>query len=130
MADLRNFADWDPGVKRVVQIVGSGPGPEAVFDVAISSVGRDLTLRYVTREYDAPRLVLAEARSRLLTSLDRISISPDPASAGCLVTYDADLRLNGPLGVADFMLRPVFTRIAERAVRGLCAALDGETVAP
>ena len=24
MADLRNFAEWDPGVKKVVQIVGDG----------------------------------------------------------------------------------------------------------
>lgn len=27
MADLRNFAQWDPGVKEVEQIHGAGAGP-------------------------------------------------------------------------------------------------------
>ena len=33
MSDLRNFAEWDKGVKNVVQIIGSGGGKETVFDV-------------------------------------------------------------------------------------------------
>ncbi|MCH9721067.1 MAG: SRPBCC family protein, partial [Actinomycetia bacterium] len=32
LADLRNFAEWDPGVKAVKQVEGSGGGPDAVFD--------------------------------------------------------------------------------------------------
>ncbi|MFM7063143.1 MAG: SRPBCC family protein, partial [Actinomycetes bacterium] len=33
MADLRHFADWDPGVKRVAQVDGDGAGPDSSFDV-------------------------------------------------------------------------------------------------
>lgn len=36
MADLRNFTEWDPGVKAVKQVKGSGGGPGAVFDVTVA----------------------------------------------------------------------------------------------
>lgn len=127
MADLRNFIEWDPGVKRVNQVDGSGGGPDASFDVVVTSGRRELTLRYITVEYDEPRTVRIEARSRLLTSIDTISISVDSTSR-CLVTYDAVLKLNGPLRCADFVLKPMFKRIGDRAARGLVAALDGEVV--
>jgi hypothetical protein len=37
-------------------VEGSGGGPDAVFDVTVAGIGRDLTLRYVTKEYGALRL--------------------------------------------------------------------------
>lgn len=128
MADLRNFAAWDPGVKRVTQVEGSGGGPLAKFDVVVATGSREMTLRYVTRQYQEPRLVVIEARSRMLTSIDRISIDADPES-GSLITYDAELRLNGPLQIVDCLLKPMFMRIGDRAARGLIGALDGAAVA-
>lgn len=127
MADLRNFAEWDPGVKRVAQVVGSGGGPDASFDVSVASGPRELTLRYVTKQYDDPRLVVVEARSRMLTSVDRITVVADSTS-GSRVTYEAELELNGPLAAIDFVLKPFFKRIADRAACGLVAALEGEVV--
>ena len=85
-------------------------------------------LRYVTRQYQEPRLVVIEARSRMLTSIDRISIDDDPGF-GSLITYDAELRLNGPLQIVDCLLKPMFMRIGDRAARGLIGALDGAAVA-
>ncbi len=124
MADLRNFAQWDPGVKAVRQVKGSGGGPDAVFDVTVAGVGRDLTLRYVTEEHDAPRNLLAVARSLIFTSIDRITVEPD--GKGSIVTYDADLRLNGVLRIGDLGLRLVFGRIGDRAADGLRRALGGQ----
>lgn len=126
MADLRNFEDWDPGVQRVTQVDGDGGGPDASFDVVVDAPGKGLTLRYVTTEHDAPRHVVVRAESRRFTSLDRIDVEPD--GTGSLVTYDAELRLNGPLGVFDLVLRPFFDRIGRRAEDGLRRALDGELV--
>ena len=117
MADLRNFAEWDPGVKAVRQVEGSGGGPDTVFDVTVAGPGRDLTLRYVTKEYDAPRNLLVVARSSVFTSIDRITVEPD--GTGSVVTYDADLRLNGVLRVGDLGLRLVFGQIGDRAAAGL-----------
>ena len=46
-----------------------------------------------------------------------------------MVTYDAELTLNGPLGLADPLLGIGFKRIGDRAAEGLIIALDGERVA-
>lgn len=103
MAELRNFAEWDPGVKAVRQVEGSGGGPDSVFDVTVAGVGRDLTLRYVTEEYDAPRNVLVVARSSVFTSIDRITVEPDGTGSV----------------VGDLGLRLVFGVIGDRAAAGL-----------
>jgi carbon monoxide dehydrogenase subunit G len=126
MADLRNFALWDPGVTRVTQAHGEGGGPKSVFDVVVKSVGGGMTLQYITTRYDEPRSVQVEARSAMLTSIDRVDVVAD--GAGSVVTYDAELRLNGPLGIFDLGVRPVFKRIGDRAAAGLERALDGERV--
>lgn len=126
LADLRNFAEWDPGVRRVAQVEGDGAGPDAVFDVTVAGVGRDLTLRYRTVEYAPPRSLLVLAESTLFTSEDRITVEAE--DGGCVVTYDADLRLNGVLRLADPGLRLVFGRIGDRAAAGLRQALDGQPV--
>ena len=126
MADLRNFAEWDPGVKAVTQVEGSGGGPDSVFDVTVAGVGRDLTLRYVTEEYDAPRNLLVVARSAVFTSIDRITVKPD--GTGSVVTYDADLRLNGVLRIGDLGLRLMFGHIGDRAAAGLRRVLDAQAV--
>ena len=117
MADLGNFVEWDPGVKAVRQVEGSGGGPDAVFDVTVVAPGPDLTLRYVTEEHDAPHNLLVVARSIVFTSIDRITVEPD--GTGSIVTYDADLRLNGVLRVGDLGLRLVFGQIGDRAAAGL-----------
>ena len=117
MADLRNFAEWDPGVKAVRQVEGSGGGPDSVFDVTVVAPGRDLTLRYLTEEHDAPHNLLVVARSSVFTSIDRITVEPD--GTGSVVTYDADLRLNGVLRIGELGLRLVFGQIGDRAAAGL-----------
>ena len=124
MADLGNFVEWDPGVKAVRQVEGSGGGPDAVFDVTVVAPGPDLTLRYVTEEHDAPRNLLVVARSSVFTSIDRITVEPD--GTGSVVTYDADLRLNGVLRIGDLGLRLVFGQIGDRAAAGLRRVLGAQ----
>ena len=127
MADLRNFAEWDPGVKRVTQVEGSGGGPDASFDVVVKSGRGEMTLRYVTTQYDEPRMLVIEARSRMLTSIDRVTVVG--SGTGCRVTYDAELKLNGLLRFGDLLLKPLFKRIGDRAAQGLTTALAGVVVA-
>jgi len=121
MADLTNFERWDPGVVRSEQVVGARPGPDAAYDVTVKGARRPL--RYVTNAYDPPRRVVVQARSRVLTSLDEITVEPD--GAGSIVTYHARLTLNGPLGLFDRLAAGGFHRIAARAAAGLVAALEG-----
>ncbi len=122
MADLRNFADWDPGVKKVVQVKGDGAGDGAEFDVTVSGT----TLRYVTKEYLPNSNLLAVAKSRTLTSTDRVTVVAEGGTT--LVTYDALLELNGVLRLADPLLRLAFGRIGDRAAAGLRRVLAGQDV--
>lgn len=126
MADLTNFAAWDPGVVKAEQVVGHGPGPDAAFEVQVKAVGGPMTLTYDTTEYDPPTKVRAVATSSRLTSDDTITVQPD--GTGSIVTYDAKLELNGVLRVFDPLLGLAFRRIGDRAATGLVAALDGERV--
>ena len=126
VADLTNFAEWDPGVGRSVQVEGDGAGLGAAYDVTVGAVPRDLTLRYEVVEHDPPRTCLVVARSTVFTSTDRITVVPD--GDGSIVTYDAELALNGPLGLFDPVLRLAFGRIGDRAAAGLRQALDGQAV--
>ena len=91
MADLRNFALWDPGVKKVVQVKGAAGGADAAFDVTVSGT----TLRYVTEVYEPNTTLLVVAKSRTLKSTDRVTVVADGTTT--LVTYDALLELNGVL---------------------------------
>lgn len=126
LADLRNFAEWDPGVTEVTQLVGEGAGPDAEYDVTVKALVGHLTLRYRTVEFVPAEHVLVVARSAAFTSEDRISVVSD--EHGSIVTYDADLRLNGPVRLADPLLVPVFHRIGEAAAAGLRDELSGVRV--
>lgn len=119
MADLRNFAEWDPGVKRVVQVEGDGGGSASEFDVTVTGT----TLRYRTILHRPSEELVVVARSRTLTSTDKVTVRPD--GEGSLVTYDALLELNGPLRLLDPVLRLAFGRIGGRAAAGLRTALGG-----
>ena len=127
MADLRNFAEWDPGVTNVDQVVGDGPGATASFDVTVKGFPGDITLRYETRLYEPDARLLVRADSSTLTSVDEVTVVAD--GDGSIVTYDAELTLRGVLAVFDLGLRLVFGRIGDRAAAGLREALDGVEVA-
>jgi len=122
MADLSNFAAWDPGVTHVEQYAGAGPGSDAVYDVTVK--GLRAPLRYHTTRFEPSTTIVVRAASRLLTSLDTITVEPD--GTGSIVTYDAELTLNGPLGLGDPILGLGFRRVAARAAAGLVEALHGE----
>ncbi len=126
MADLRHFADWDPGVRHVNQTSGAAGGADAVFDVTVAAVPKDLVLTYRTVDFDSPRSLLVVAKSRVFISEDRVRVTPN--GSGCTVEYDAQLRLNGPFHLFDLALRPVFKRIGDRAAAGLRTALEGSFV--
>jgi len=120
MADLRNFAEWDPGVKSSKISKGTEPGLNTEYDVTVALT----TLTYVTKEFDRPRRTVAEANSSVLRSYDVIEVTP--TSDGCEVLYDAELTLNGPLALADPLLALAFNRIGDKAAAGMVDALDGK----
>jgi hypothetical protein len=127
MADLRNFSQWDPGVRSVVQVEGDGGGPDAVYDVTVRSGRRDMVLRYRTVEYGPTANLLVVAETSRLISTDRVTVHV--VGDTTIVTYDADLRLKGALRFADPILALMFGRIGDRAAAGLRRVLEGVKVA-
>lgn len=124
LSDLEHFADWDPGVKRSVRVVGEGSEVGASFDVTVAAPIRDLVLRYVIVATDHPERVEVRAETSTLLSVDVMTFEPS-ANGGCLVTYDADLSLKGILGLGNPVLGLAFGRIGDRAADGLRKALQG-----
>jgi hypothetical protein len=122
MADLTNLAVWDPGVARAVLVKGDGPGLSAAYDVTVTS-GMRTTLRYEVVRYEPPRTLRLVARTRLLLSVDDVTVAPAEHGEGALVTYDAALTLAGPLRLLDRGLQVFFDRLGRRAAEGLRRAL-------
>jgi carbon monoxide dehydrogenase subunit G len=124
MADVRNFARWDPGVESVSVVTRDGPGPGASYDVVVRACPRRLVLRYAVEEWDAPRRLLLVARTATLRSVDEIRV--EQADGGAVVTYDARLDLRGLLSAGNPLLSLVFRRVGDRAAAGRRSALGGE----
>lgn len=122
MADVTNFAEWDPGVQHVERVAGDGQSVGSAYELAFKTVGTTL-MRYIVTEYEPPRRLLLTARTRFVTSVDEIRVVA--GASGAVVTYDAVLTLNGPLRLFDALLAPAFQRIGDRAAAGLRRVLAG-----
>ena len=122
LSDLSNFEQWDPGVSSSTQVSGDGPGPGAEYAVRANRAD----LRYVVEQYRAGHELTFKARTRFFTSLDRVTVVDE--GEGSRVVYDAVLTLNGPLGLLDVAIRPMFRRIGDAAAAGLADTLDGELI--
>ncbi len=122
LSDFSTTQEWDPGVAEAER---RDDGPIAVgseFRVVAEFMGRRTPLTYVVTALDAPRSITLRGENATVVSLDTITVEP-AEGAGALVSYDADLQLKGPLGLADPLLKLVFKRIGDRALGGLRAAL-------
>jgi hypothetical protein len=122
MADLRNLAEWDPGVKRAVLVGGEAGSDQAVVDVTVSGT----TLQYRTTTFEPNTTLVVRAESSALVSIDRVAVLDEGDSR--VVTYDAELHLKSVLKVADPLLGLAFRRIGDRAAVGLRRVLAGQEV--
>jgi hypothetical protein len=126
MANLENFANWDPGVSRSVRKRGNDATVGTTYDVTVTA-GTRPTLRYEVLQVEPGKRVLVSARTWALRSVDEISVEPGP-HGGSVVTYDAELRLNGPLDLFDRGLGVLFQRLGDKAAKGLRRVLRSDEV--
>ena len=125
MADARNFAEWDPGVKSSTLVRGDEPGPGAAFEVIVNAGPRAMTLTYEIVEWEPPRRLVLRAETRSIRSNDTVLI--DATTSGSAVTYDAELNLRGMLRLFDPLLGLSFRKIGDRAAAGLRRVLEDPT---
>ena len=124
LADFRSVAEWDPSIRSARLARGEAGAPGAEFELTVHVLGRDVSMTYCAEVVDRPRRLVMVAETPTVVSRDEITFA-DAAGGGTAVTYSADLRLRGPLQVLDPLLRPLFSRISERARVGLAARLIG-----
>lgn len=123
LADLAHFADWDPGI-TASRLVDGTPGTlGSTYDVTVKGPVGSTVMRYEIVSVDRPVRVEARSTTATLTSVDVMEFADD--GDGCVVTYDADVRLRGVLGLADPLFGLIFRRIGDRAAAGLRERLDG-----
>ena len=122
LATFSNAAEWDPGVLAGEQLDAGPPGPGSRFRLTVPFLGARMSLTYQVISFVPDREVLLRAASALLRSTDRIVVTG--AEHGSTVSYDAEVRLRGPLKLLDPLLRPGFRVVAERAAAGLARALS------
>jgi Polyketide cyclase / dehydrase and lipid transport len=121
LATFSNAAQWDPGVLAGEQL---DPGPVRLgtrFRLVVPFFGRRLPLTYVVTRYSPEGVIALEAASRLLRLVDWIEVAAQ--GDGATVSYDADVRLRGPLRLLDPLLQRGFGAVGDRAAAGLARAL-------
>ncbi len=122
LATFSNAAEWDPGVLAGERLDDGPPGAGSRFRLKVPFLGARMSLTYEVISFVPDREVLLHAASALLRSTDRIAVTG--AADGSTVSYDAEVRLRGPLQVPGPLLRPGFRAVAERAAAGLADALS------
>ena len=122
LADFANLPAWDPGILRVTR---TNPGPLAVgarFEVVASFMGRETPMTYELVRYDeAARSAELVGTAPGLRATDRITVSDRGGRAE--VHWQADFELAGARRLAEPLMRPLFGRLARKAMSGLRARL-------
>lgn len=122
LATFSNAVEWDPGVLAGEQLDPGPVGPGTRFCLVVPFLGRRMALIYRVTSYQPGQEVVLTATSGLLRATDKIAVTGD--AAGSAVSYEAEVRLRGPLGILDPLLRPGFRAVAVRAAAGLAQALS------
>lgn len=117
MADFSNAREWDPSVVRASVLDGTPGEVGCRFEIEVKTPGGSNVLVYETKQAERPNRIVLFARTGTISSEDVISLKP--LGEGTELTYDADLRLRGPLRLADPLLGIFFRRLAGNAADGL-----------
>jgi hypothetical protein len=122
LATFSNAAEWDPGVLSGQQLDAGLVRTGTRFRLVVPFLGAHMPLTYEVISLVPDREVRLHASNAVLRSTDRIVVASTPD--GSAVSYDAEVRLRGPLRVLDPLLRPGFRAVAQRAAAGLASALS------
>jgi hypothetical protein len=122
LATFSNAATWDPGVLAGEQLDPGPVGPGTRFRLTVPFLGRRMPLTYRVTSYRHGYQVVLAATSGLLHATDKIAVTG--GADGSAVSYEAEVRLRGPLRILDPLLRPGFRTVADRAASGLARALS------
>lgn len=125
IADFSTSARWDPGVRSSMALDEPAVGQGSRFEVTLDAGPFGPRLEYRTEVYDRPRRVVLTTRNALVEGTDDVRVEPD--GDGCVVTWEAEFALRGPVGrLVDPLMARGFENVGDKAVDGLASWLrDG-----
>lgn len=123
LADFSTVSEWDPGVPEARCISDNPLAVGSRFEVEVKNAGVSSTFTYETIELEAPRRVVLRAEQGPFISLDTMTF--ERSGERTEVTYEANLKLKGPLALIDPLLKIGFNRVAGKAEKGLADRLSG-----
>lgn len=117
VADFTNSAEWDPGVDSASHSGGPDVGVGAKVDLVATFMGREVPMTYETKVYDEPGLVVLEGEGKTVSAVDTIRFTA--AGAGTRIDYEAEFDVKGIIGFAEPLMKPLFEKLADKAMEGL-----------
>ena len=122
LADFANTKEWDPSIVEAERLDGDVLGVGSRFRLVVAFFGRRIELEYAIERHESPNLLVLVGKGKSVQSRDTITIEAN--GDGSRVTYDAQLRLKGPMRLLDKGLQLQFATMSEKAVAGLAARLQ------
>jgi len=128
VADWSRQAEWDPNTVSS-EMIGESAAPRvgARYALQVKMGPRAVPMEYRITELDAPGRVVLVGEGSGVWSQDVITFSQTPS--GTRVTYEAEIRLSGVLGLLQPLLGRAFDGIAKGAVAGMKRELDAQASA-
>lgn len=127
VADWSRQAEWDPNTVSAVRIGEGGPAVDARYELQVRMGPRTVPMTYRITELDAPSRLVLVGKGSGITATDVITFASGPG--GTRVDYEAEIELDGLLGLVSPLLGRAFDSIAEGAVSGLKRELDAQAAA-
>lgn len=122
LKDFANAEEWDPGTEKCTRI-GSGPvDVGASWSNTSKIAGVEAHLTYTLHEL-TNRSVVFVGTNDSSTTTDRITV--DPSSSGSVITYRADLEMQGFAKVLTPAMKLVFEKLANDTEKQMIKVLDG-----
>ncbi len=121
LADFRNLPRWDVGIASASLAKPAGEREVEVgaeYKVVARFLGQRVPMRYRVVRYDAERGVAElHAKTPTVIAKDFITVSERPG--GAEIHWRAEFTMRGPLRLSEAVMRPVFQRLADKAMQGL-----------
>jgi hypothetical protein len=117
IADFDHADEWDPNTTDASRLSTEPPGLGARFALEVRIGGRTAPMEYRITEYDRPRRVVLVGEGSGVGTVDDIRF--ERIGDRTVVDYMADIRLEGPLRLAQPFLGGAFRRIGREAAEGM-----------
>ena len=125
VGDFANTKHWDPGVAQAEKVTHGPIGVGTRYSLKVVFNGRELPMTYEVTAWDPPNRVVLKGEGSTVRATDEIRF--EAIAAGTRISYRADVRLKGPLALAEPLFRGRFEETGKKAMAGMRAALEGNT---